>query len=234
MKTSFNKSTAAVAAACALALSTLSGASIAQVPAPLAFDHMLIMDSAGQVVRSRFGDCWHSGFGPAPLSTPQCDPDYRAPAPVAQQLAPAPVAAPYVVPVAVAAPPPAPVYEKVTFNANLLFDFDKSALRPAGRATLDEFVAKARELVDPGSVSAIGYADRIGTRSYNQKLSEERVANVKAYLLDKGFGSNQVSTSGRGETQPSTGDECGGPTTIACLQPDRHVHLEISGTRLKK
>jgi OOP family OmpA-OmpF porin len=237
MKTSFNRKSAGLATACALALSIMSGTAFAQVPAPLAYDHMLLKDSAGQVIVSQFGDCWHSGFGPAPTSTAQCDPNYRAPVPVAQYVAPAPAPAPYVAPIVVAAAPVAAVYEKMRFDANVLFDFDKSVLRQAGRDTLDDFVAKTRNLIDPSSLVAIGYADRIGTNDYNQKLSEERVATVKAYLVDKGIKWNQVSTSGRGETEPTTRGECDGPTNsrnIACLQPDRHVFIELSGSRLQK
>jgi len=239
MKTSFRSNSTQLATACALALGIMSGAAFAQVPAPLAHDHMLLKDSAGQVIVSQFGDCWHSGFGPAPMSTAQCDPNYRAPAPVAQYVAPAPAAAPapYVAPIVVAAAPVVAVYEKVRFDANVLFDFDKSVLRQAGRDTLDDFIAKTRDLIDPSSLVAVGYADRIGSSDYNQKLSEERVATVKAYLVEKGVKWNQVSTSGRGEMQPTTRGECDGPTNsrnIACLQPDRHVFIELSGSRLKK
>jgi len=236
MKTSFNKSTG-LTSACALALAIMSGSAFAQVPAPLASDHMLLRDASGQVIVSQFGDCWHSGFGPAPISTAQCDPNYRAPAPVAQYVAPAAAPAPYVAPVVVAAAPVAAVYEKMRFDANVLFDFDKSVLRQAGRDTLDDFVAKTRDLLDPSSLVAVGYADRIGSTGYNQKLSEERVATVKAYLVEKGVKWNQVNTSGRGETQPTTRGECDGPTnsrSIACLQPDRHVYIELSGSRLQK
>jgi len=40
-----------------------------------------------------------------------------------------------------AAAAPLPVYERVAFDANILFDSDKSALRPAGREKLDAFVS---------------------------------------------------------------------------------------------
>jgi OmpA-OmpF porin, OOP family len=238
MKTSYNRKSAVLATACALALTLLSGTAAAQVPAPLASDHMLLRDASGQVVVSQFGDCWHSGFGPAPASTAQCDPNYRAPAPIAQSVAPAaPAPAPYAAPVVVAAAPVAAVYEKVRYDANVLFDFDKSVLRQAGRDTLDDFVARTRHLVEPGSLFAIGYADRIGSDGYNQKLSEARVATVKAYLVSKGLQADRVSTSGRGESQPTTRSECDGPTnarSIACLQPDRHVYIELTGSQIKK
>lgn len=236
MKNAFVSKPAGLAAACALALGILSATARAQVPAPLAFDHMLLKDSSGQTVMSQFGDCWHSGFGPPPASTAQCDPNWRAPA-VAQAAAPAPYVAPPApapAPMIVAA---APVYEQVTLDANVLFDFDKSTLRPAGRDTLDDFSGKIKA-VSSGTIRAVGYADRFGTDGYNQGLSERRVASVKAYLLSKGIEAKWVDTSARGESQPTTrAGECNGAKstkTIACLQPDRHVHVEMTGSRLKQ
>ena len=52
MKTSFNRKSAGLATACALALAVTSGTAFAQVPAPLAFDHMLLRDTSGQVILS--------------------------------------------------------------------------------------------------------------------------------------------------------------------------------------
>ena len=40
-----------------------------------------------------------------------------------------------------AAAAPLPVHERVAFDASILFDSDKSALRPAGREKLDAFVS---------------------------------------------------------------------------------------------
>jgi OOP family OmpA-OmpF porin len=150
---------------------------------------------------------------------------------VAQYVAPAEQPKPIVMAVAA----PLPVYEKVAFDANVLFDSDRSELRAAGRATLDAFVDKIGGL-EAQSVLAIGYADRMGSDASNQILSEDRVATVKAYLVSKGVEQSRVQTSGRGESRPSTyAGECQDANNlknVACMQPDRHVFIEISGTRL--
>jgi len=163
-------------------------------------------------------------------STPE--PVAVAPKPVAKGGAPAPVV--------VAAAPPQAVYEQVSLDANVLFDFDKSVLRPEGKDALDSFVSKIQG-IGGGSISAVGYADRFGTNDYNQALSERRVATVKAYLVSKGVEPSWglVKTDAKGETAPTTAPgQCTGATpnssTIACLQPDRHVSVVISGQRLKK
>lgn len=227
---SFDKKHTLLAAACALALGIASAAQ-AQTNFGPANDRELWTDTpAAQVWKNGYGECWHSAYGPPPPAG-ECNPAQKV-------AAPAPYVAPYVPPVVVAAVDPKPVYRRVSFDANVLFDFDKSVLRPEGRATLDDFVAKTRDLVDPEAIVAVGYADRFGTDVYNQKLSERRVATVKGYLESKGVRGGAVGANGVGESQPTTHGECKGGTadakTIACLQPDRHVYIKLTGSQLVK
>ena len=234
MTKSFNKTQTGLAVACALALGILSGAARAQdVQSQTAKDRAYVKDSRQQVIKSGFGLCWHNGFGPAPAAGPECDPNYVAyVAPPAAQIAP-----PAPQQVAALTPPPAPrpVAEKLTLDADTLFDFDKATLRPAGRDTLDTFIGKLRDIT-PETIMAIGHADRIGTERYNQRLSEQRVASVKAYMVSKGVEPSRVYAEGKGETQPvAKAEDCAGPKSakvIACLQPDRRVDIEVIGTRI--
>lgn len=228
MNITFARKRIGLAVACAFALGLISNAAQAQ---NMATDHELWTATPGQqIVKNGFGLCWHSAFGPAPVSTRECDPNYREPVAIA-----APLPAPIVL--AAVAPPPAPVpvSEKIRLDADTLFDFDKAVLRPAGRDTLDAFVGKLRD-VSPETIIAIGHTDRFGSNEYNQSLSERRVAAVKAYMLDKGVDGNRLHTEGKGETEPVTkADQCLGAKstkTIACLQPDRRVDIEVVGTRI--
>jgi OOP family OmpA-OmpF porin len=233
----FTPKPAAVAVTCALAFSMFSTTPIAQQRE--VDETALLLDTRNGAVMSGAGLCWHTAYGPAPVWTSGCHAD--VPAPVAQYVAPAaqPVAAPVPAPapVIVAAAAPLPVYEKVSFDANVLFDSSKSELRPAGRATLDAFIAKIDGL-ESQAVMAIGYADRMGSDASNQLLSEQRVNNVKSYLVSRGVAANRVQTSAWGETRPSTeAAECkdaNNATNVACMQPDRHVFIQISGSRLAK
>src|SRR5512134_303405 len=176
MRNSFTRKHTALAVACALALGVFSASANAQMPNLSNNDrNALLVDARGAAVMNGFGECWHTGFGPAPSWTAGCG--GVAPVAAAQVVAPAPAPAP--APVVMAAVAPLPVYEKVAFDANVLFDSDKYALRPAGRDTLDEFVGKLRGL-DSQSIVAIGYADRMGTDASNQVLSQNRVDAVKA------------------------------------------------------
>lgn len=209
-----------LAVSCALALGVLSGSALAQAnPADTAY----LNDTRGGVPRSGFGLCWHTAFGPA-ANTPGCDP-----ASVVVAAAEAPAA----VPPPAAAPSPAGV--RVTLDADALFDFDKAVLRPAGRTALDEFHGKLKS-INPEVIIAVGHADRFGSDTYNQKLSEQRAAAVRDYLIAKGVEPNRVHAEGKGETQPMTvAGECAGAKStkvIACLQPDRRVEIEVVGTQV--
>jgi len=229
MRSTFTRNHTAVAVACALALGVFSATANSQVRDMNGNidEKSLLVDSQGAPVKNSYGECWHTATGPAPSWTAGCH--AAVPAPVAQYVAPAPA------PVVMAAAAPLPVYERVAFDANVLFDSDKSALRPAGRDKLDAFVSNIRGL-ESQSIMAIGYADRMGTDASNQVLSQQRVDTVKSYLVGKGIASNRVQTNAKGETQPTTalGDckDANNPTNVACMQPDRHVFIEVSGTRL--
>jgi OmpA-OmpF porin, OOP family len=153
---------------------------------------------------------------------------------------PAPAPAPVPAPRQVEAPkpPPKPVAEKVTFNADVLFDFDRAVIKPEGTAKLDELAGRIKG-VNLEVVIAIGHADRIGSDTYNQRLSVRRAEAVKAYLVSKGTEQNRVYTEGKGEKQPVSGDKCknmgkdhrSNKKLVDCLAPDRRVEIEVIGTK---
>jgi len=126
------------------------------------------------------------------------------------------------------------VPQSIDFSADALFGFNQAVLSPAGRAALDDF---ARQLsgAQYEAIFVTGHTDRLGTAKYNQKLSERRAHAVRNYLMRNGIPASRIRAAGKGETQPVTrpGD-CIGPRSarlIACLQPDRRVHVEVAGTK---
>nr|MDP2190454.1 OmpA family protein [Rhodoferax sp.] len=152
---------------------------------------------------------------PAPVAAP-------APAPVAPKPAPAPVAAK---PVPV---PPPPAATKVTYAADAFFDFDKSVLKPEGKAKLDDLVGKVKG-INLEVIIAVGHTDAVGGDPYNQKLSVRRSEAVKAYLVSKGIEKNRVYTEGKGEKQPVADNK-----TKEGRSKNRRVEIEVVGTRANK
>jgi len=127
-----------------------------------------------------------------------------------------------------AAPPPPPAASKVTFAADAFFDFDKSVLKPEGRAKLDDLVSKIRD-VNLEVIIAVGHTDSIGSDSYNQRLSVRRAEAVKAYLVTKGIERNRVYTEGKGEKQPVADNR-----TKEGRAKNRRVEIEVVGTRANR
>ena len=124
--------------------------------------------------------------------------------------------------------------QKINFSADALFDFDKAVLKPEGKSMLDE-LARTLQGANYEVIVTVGHADRFGSVSYNQKLSERRAQSVKDYLVGTGIAANKISTDGKGKSQPMTKPgECAGPKSakvIACLQPDRRVDVDVTGSK---
>jgi OOP family OmpA-OmpF porin len=83
----------------------------------------------------------------------------------------------------------------------VLFDFDKSTVKPEAGAILDRLVAFMNENKDK-KANLSGHTDSVGTEAYNQALSERRVGAVRDYVVKKGVDSGRVSGQGFGESKP--------------------------------
>jgi OmpA-OmpF porin, OOP family len=94
-----------------------------------------------------------------------------------------------------------PLEEELEIPA-IYFDFDKSELRPEGRADLDKLVetlSNSREY----SIVVGGHTCDIGTGTYNMNLSERRAQSVVKYLLSKGISNAYVGSNYYGEEKPA-------------------------------
>jgi OmpA-OmpF porin, OOP family len=165
--------------------------------------------------------CWRNSSWTPATAAVGCDGALvQAPEVVPAPVPPAPVAP-------VPTPPPA-VASKVTFSADAFFDFDKSVLKPEGRAKLDELASKVQD-INLEVIVAVGHTDSIGSDAYNQKLSERRAQAVKAYLESKGIDKSRVYTEGKGEKQPVADNK-----TREGRAQNRRVEIEVVGTRAAK
>lgn len=194
-----------------------------------------LVDGSASVVKSPLSGCWHTRDWSPARATMECDPSLVQVAAVT----PAPRAAdPAVVPpaaaVVVAPVPVAPTTKKISFSGDALFAFDKAELKPDGVTMLDGLVGQLKG-ASYDSIVVTGHTDRIGSSQYNQKLSERRAHTVKDYLVAQSVTASRIDAVGKGETQPETkAGDCKGPKSakvIACLQPDRRVDVEVTGSK---
>ena len=221
----FAKKTVLLALAAGLSI----GATLAQ-----AQERVYVIDQRDVVAKSGFGLCWRTGYW-----TPAAAAKDKAGCECDKDLLPKEVCEPQAAPSTTSTTAgPKPDNSKITVAADALFDFNKSVLRPEGKAKLDEVVAKSKA-IKLEVILAVGHTDRIGGAAYNQKLSEKRAAAVKEYLVSKGIEANRVYTEGKGKNQPVTGDKCKkmgaesgkNKKLVECLQPDRRVDIELIGTK---
>ena len=162
--------------------------------------------------------CWRDAFWTPATANAKCDGALVAQAPTP----PAPAA-----PVA-----PAISSQKVTYQADALFDFDKAVLKPAGKEKLNELASKIEGMNLEVAV-ATGYTDKIGSDKYNDRLSLRRAQAVKSYLVSKGVPANKIYTEGKGKRNPVKTDcnQKNRKALIGCLAPNRRVEVEIVGTQ---
>jgi len=191
--------------------------------------------AAGDVWKNVDGQCWRDASWTPATAAAGCGGALAAPAAPAAAApaaaAAAAAAAPKAAAPAAAAPKaaaPAAAAAKVTYAADAFFDFDKSVLKPEGKAKLDDLTGKVKG-INLEVIIAVGHTDSTGADAYNQKLSVARAEAVKAYLVSKGIEKNRVYTEGKGEKAPVADNK-----TKEGQAKNRRVEIEVVGTRASK
>lgn len=82
-----------------------------------------------------------------------------------------------------------------------LFKFDSDKIAEENYAGLD-VVAEFLKETPNATVKVEGHTDNIGTKEYNQNLSERRAKSVANYLINKGVDSSKITTEGFGYSKP--------------------------------
>jgi OOP family OmpA-OmpF porin len=138
---------------------------------------------------------------PAPTTPPALVPAPPPPAPVVA--APPPVAAP-IAPVAVApaAAPKTKPMRNVTIGGDAFFEVNKASFRKEAQPQLDKFAEQVRRVSSVEAVQITGHTDSTGATDYNQKLSEQRAATVKDFLVKNGVDPSKITILGMGERSP--------------------------------
>lgn len=95
---------------------------------------------------------------------------------------------------------PVEVGKSITLN-NIFFYRGKADLLPTSNPELDKLL----ELMNAHTTMHIkieGHADNVGNQALNLKLSKDRSARIKTYLVDKGINPNRIETEGYGGSRP--------------------------------
>ena len=155
--------------------------------------------------------CWRDNNWTPATAMAKCD-GWIAPKPPA----PAPAAAPAV------------TQSKITLQADTLYDFDKSTLKPEGKATLDKIAADLSK-IKLEVIIAVGNTDSIGTDAYNMALGQRRAQSVKDYLVSKGVDQSRIYTESKGKSNPVASN-----ATAEGRAKNRRTDIEVVGTAATK
>ncbi|HXY08037.1 MAG TPA: OmpA family protein [Terriglobales bacterium] len=118
---------------------------------------------------------------------------------------------------------------KIELDADVLFDFDKYSLRAEAADSLRE-VGEVAKNYAKSPVLIEGYTDGKGTHPYNLKLSDNRAASVKQWLVENaGISGSRITTRGWGEAKPvAPNTNPDGSDNPAGRQKNRRVEITIT------
>lgn len=116
--------------------------------------------------------------------------------------------------------PPTTERQPISFHS-VHFDFDKSNLKPEGKAELDRAAKIMQDNADV-VLELQGNTDSVGTDAYNKALGDRRAKTVFEYLKSKGINSSRLKTVSLGESKPDATN-----ATDAGRAQNRRVDLVI-------
>jgi len=112
----------------------------------------------------------------------------------------------------------------VRLDARVLFGFDSAMLTDGGKVELDLLINDINALELVSQIMVIGHTDSIGSKSYNQMLSERRAHSVRDYLSAK-LAEMEIHAEGRGELEPIADN-----ATAEGRAKNRRVEVIVDGT----
>nr|WP_262895799.1 OmpA family protein [Hymenobacter ruricola] len=81
------------------------------------------------------------------------------------------------------------------------FEFNKAVLLPSSYPTLKDLAAIMAEYPDY-TLSIAGHTDNVGADNYNLRLSDDRAASARTYMLSQAVPADRIVSHGFGETKP--------------------------------
>jgi peptidoglycan-associated lipoprotein len=103
------------------------------------------------------------------------------------------------------------------------FDYDKHTLRPDAIKALEADSTELRDILKDYpdyKLTIEGHCDERGSAEYNMALGQERADAAKAYLVQVGIPSGQLSTVSYGKEKPACDEH-----DETCWQKNRRIHI---------
>ena len=108
-------------------------------------------------------------------------------------------------------------------KGQVLFDFDKADLKPAGQKLVMDIVQEMKE--NPQlRAHLVGHADSVGSDQYNMGLSRRRAEGTRNFMVRQGVPAANITTEAKGESQPIASN-----ATAEGRAQNRRVEITLRG-----
>lgn len=94
---------------------------------------------------------------------------------------------------------------EITLPDTALFDFGKANLNQTAAAVIDRSAILVNRSTKPVRIE--GHTDNVGTRGFNQTLSEERASEAARALIAKGVAVHRITTQGMAFDKPAASND---------------------------
>ncbi len=119
--------------------------------------------------------------------------------------------------------------ERVCITLEIEFDTDKADIKPRYHDEIGKVAQFMRKYPDTSGMIE-GHTDNVGGYDYNMKLSEQRAASVRNYLIEKyGIAPDRLSSKGYGYTKPVADN-----STREGRQKNRRIEANFDCVIIKK
>ena len=107
-------------------------------------------------------------------------------------------------------PPPPPEAPKrvevqqdqIVIHEKIQFETNQAVIKPESFDLMNEIVGVVNGNPQIKKLSIEGHTDNVGADKYNQKLSDNRAAAVRTYMVEHGVAKERLASKGWGESKP--------------------------------
>jgi outer membrane protein OmpA-like peptidoglycan-associated protein len=92
--------------------------------------------------------------------------------------------------------------ERLELTEKVFFDTGKATIKPVSFGLLDEVALALQQHEEVESVTIEGHTDNVGNPAFNRRLSQQRAAAVRDYLVKKGIVPERLEAKGFGAERP--------------------------------
>lgn len=112
--------------------------------------------------------------------------------------------------------------DQIMLTEKIQFDYNSANIKEESHSLIDEVYDLLTANPDITLLDIVGHTSSEGSDSTNLKLSKERAAAVKDYLVNKGIDAKRLSSQGKGEKEPVADNE-----TEEGKEKNRRVEFKI-------